>query len=726
MSAVFELDEEGWNKRVADARLSGFDANVATEPGFWSGSIYGPAMDFMGGFARAGRAGGIAFGGTAGRAMDATTEVGRTLDAMEFDDEGRMISKPSPPVTEAQDAIFGFTDDVAKNAVEFWRPNAAEVGTAGRVIGGLTGMLGPLAAGGGTPFVLVPTTQIDESTRLIDEGVDTTTANVAGIGQAAGMYAGFKLPFIGKSLTQKMATGAAGNVLLGAGIEGFEKELLEGRGYEELAQFYDPLDFESRAIDAILGVTFGGLAHLQTRASPSQRAAATVAANARHYQQDTAPGIPADAHAVVTHQRAMDAAMDALDRGEPISLTPDMVEANYKPRPVREAPDNDTWRDVFGEGMPEAPRPPEPTQAEPVRAVDDDAAIGARFREQVETDVDAAIAAYDALKETNGGRIVNTDFVRELSADFKRDRSRAAAVHSVASELSQKIFNRRLAEAKPGGEVLFLAGGAGSGKSTGRDLLGLGDQLTYDGTLSNFDSATKDIDAALAADQTVRLVYTFRDPVEAFKNGIIKRAVGEEAKYGSGRTVPVDVFLRGHEGAREAFGKLLERYADDERVKFNVIDNSRGQGEARPVEFASLPKPEYNGLREKLLETLDEERTSGAVSEDLYRGFTGGPRESGRLRPEVRGRAEQGRSPEPSAEVSRADDSPAIQAADERLLQSDVMIATGEIDADGNPVVRSGRELMAEARAEIAKAEADAKGIEAAVSCFLTRGSDAS
>ncbi len=50
------------------------------------------------------------------------------------------------------------------------------------------------------------------------------------------------------------------------------------------------------------------------------------------------------------------------------------------------------------------------------------------------------------------------------------------------------------------------------------------------------------------------------------------------------------------------------------------------------------------------------------------------------------------------------------------------MVPTGEIDADGNMVVRSGREVMAEAEAEIAKAEADAVGIEAAVSCFLTRG----
>jgi cytochrome c len=59
------------------------------------------------------------------------------------------------------------------------------------------------------------------------------------------------------------------------------------------------------------------------------------------------------------------------------------------------------------------------------------------------------------------------------------------------------------------------------------------------------------------------------------------------------------------------------------------------------------------------------------------------------------------------------------------LAERDIPYATGEIDADGNSVVRSGRQVMAEAEANIQKAKQDGAGIEAAVSCFLTRGFDA-
>src|SRR6185295_3594797 len=82
-------------------------------------------------------------------------------------------------------------------------------------------------------------------------------------------------------------------------------------------------------------------------------------------------------------------------------------------------------------------------------------------------------------------------------------------------------------------------------------------------------------------------------------------------------------------------------------------------------------------------------------------------------------------SPEARAPAEATDErieSPATAAVRELLAERDVMVPTGEIDADGNAVLRSGREIMAEQDAAIAKAENDAKGFEAAVTCFLTRG----
>jgi hypothetical protein len=69
-------------------------------------------------------------------------------------------------------------------------------------------------------------------------------------------------------------------------------------------------------------------------------------------------------------------------------------------------------------------------------------------------------------------------------------------------------------------------------------------------------------------------------------------------------------------------------------------------------------------------------------------------------------------------------ESPVISAVKELLIQQDIQIPTGAVNEDGTMVVRSAREVMAEAEAGVAKAQQDAQGIEAAVSCFLTRGFD--
>jgi hypothetical protein len=429
-----------------------------------------------------------------------------------------------------------------------------------------------------------------------------------------------------------------------------------------------------------------------------------------------------DAAASVAHQRAMETAMQQVLRDEPVSVPPEVMRANFEARMTRMDSAEEAWRDVFGNDPPKAP---EPVSVEPVRAIADDATIEERFSKQIKKDLDAAMRQYAALSDSKGGKVINADLVRELSPDYLADRSRAGAVHEPASMLTKEIFKRALAESKPGGEVVFAAGGAGSGKSVGLNALGIENQIVYDGTLSKFENAKKLIDQALDAKQTARIVYTYRDPAEAFKKGALSRSMREERDFGTGRTVPIAAFVEGHKGARETLGKLMEHYGKDERVKFTIFDNSRGPGEARMVELADLPQRDYNGLREELLPILEEQRSSGAISEPVYRG-TRGQDDAGRVRAEGSEQPEQGRSGKPSDEVgAERYTSPTIEAVRDLLAQRDVPIATGEIDANGNAVVRSGREVMAEAEAAIAKAKQDGKGIEAAVNCFLTRGTDA-
>lgn len=699
MSSFFELNPEGWNRMEAEARARGFATEADIEPGFFEGMGRG----LFGGIGR-GEVNTVDFLDTIG--PDASS-------APEYYDYDPAPKGLDPEVQKELQQHFA--EETRKKALLEFTPEAHTVGTVGRVLGGLGEMVVPLTAGGGNPSLLVGSTTLSSGKRLIDEGVDAQTAGIVSAVEGASTYAGVKIPVLGKTLGQRVFTGMGGNLALGMGQTFAEQKILEGNGYEELAQQYDPLDVEGRTVDLLLGAVFGGMAHAGMKAS--ERDAVLTAANARHYQVDTAPGRPLDAAASAAHQKAMATALDQLDRGEPVSVDPQVMEQNFEPRPARAAPDADVIREAIGD-IPE-PREVETTTGAELSPTDP-RVIEGRFAEQIAKDPEAAVAAYKAIPETNGGRIINADLVRELSPDYLADRTRSAAVHEPASALSKELFARALKEAPAGSEVVLAAGGAGSGKSTGLNLLGITDQVVLDGTLSKQATAERAIEQVLESGHDARILYTYRDPVEAFQKGVLSRAAREEGQFGSGRAVPLDAFIEGHKGAREVIGKLMEKYRDNPRVKFDVIDNSRGQGEARPVQLEELPPGDYNGLREKLSPILEEGRASGAISEAVYHG-TVGKGESGRVRAESRGQSKQER-PQQDPDAVEAHTSPTIEAARRLLAEKDVQIPTGEVDADGKAITVSGRELAAKWDQDIATAEKESTKFEAAISCFLTNG----
>ena len=64
--------------------------------------------------------------------------------------------------------------------------------------------------------------------------------------------------------------------------------------------------------------------------------------------------------------------------------------------------------------------------------------VAMRFLQQIMDDPEAAIAQYAKIGETNGGKIINTDLVRELSPDYLADRTLAFNVHQPASAFVRK------------------------------------------------------------------------------------------------------------------------------------------------------------------------------------------------------------------------------------------------------------------------------------------------
>lgn len=268
-----------------------------------------------------------------------------------------------------------------------------------------------------------------------------------------------------------------------------------------------------------------------------------------------------------------------------------------------------------------------PTREAPVSRIDRQPGLSGEFREietrfadQVESDVDAAIAEYAKLEDTRGGKVLNTDTARELSADYRADRTKSAAVHEPASWLVKEMYNRLLAKPPKSNIVLFTAGGAGAGKSSGLQLMpGIEDRadIVFDTNMNTKSSAVKKIDQALASGREVQIVYTLRDPIEALQKGALPRAMR------MGRTVPLDQHAETHVGAADTIKALAEKYKDDPRVNIRIVDNRYGKNGARMGSVADVPTFDYNQVVGKLYEALEAEYKAGRISEAVYNGTKG-------------------------------------------------------------------------------------------------------
>ena len=260
-----------------------------------------------------------------------------------------------------------------------------------------------------------------------------------------------------------------------------------------------------------------------------------------------------------------------------------------------------------------------------------DKAIEAKLFRRVEENFDDLIGEYNTLEDAKGGRMLNVDTARELSPEYLADRTKAADVHEPSSTFIKKLYAKRLAEPPPAGKVpvvVFTAGGTGAGKSSGLDILENENpafakaELVYDTNMNKFSSAKDKIDQALEAGREVKILFTYRDPAEALRQGALTRATRQEKKFQSGRTVPLSEHGNTHVGSRQTIDQLREHYRDNPLVEFSAIDNSRGKGNAIPAEFENLPQLSDNAeLRERLKNELEEAYRAGEISEATYRGF---------------------------------------------------------------------------------------------------------
>lgn len=255
---------------------------------------------------------------------------------------------------------------LAEQQVKRLTPDAATTGTAGQVLHGLFDMggqavVGTLLAGPAGGAAAVTALQgFSEFERLTAQGVDFRTAQESGLVQGITAGAGTLIPMslglrAGGALaegvgTQLARTGesavrnvaatavraapdiayAAGtNIAFGMAQRGLTAKTLRDGGYDEMANQYDVFDRQSIAIDAVLGVAFGGVGRFlnargENAATPEFSPAevdAALAANASHHAEiDVAPGVPVNVLSRDAHARALQKAMNDVSQGRSVDV----------------------------------------------------------------------------------------------------------------------------------------------------------------------------------------------------------------------------------------------------------------------------------------------------------------------------------------------------------------------------------------------------------------------
>jgi hypothetical protein len=260
-----------------------------------------------------------------------------------------------------------------------------------------------------------------------------------------------------------------------------------------------------------------------------------------------------------------------------------------------------------------------PTQAAP--QLD---AIGQRFQSRLDNQYQTLVDDYARLKDSEGGKVLNTDVARELSPEYVKNRTLSANVHEPASAFVKRLYAEKLAQPAPeGSSIMFTGGGTGAGKTSSLKMypdIAKNAEMIYDTNMNKLDSAQKKIDQALKAGRKVDLIYTYRDPVEALVEGSLTRAMRMKGEFGSGRTVPLKEHLRTHTGSRDVMEQLQAAYADNPNVRIGIVDNSFGRGNQRISSLENLPKTDPAELEKRLKQALDEQFKLNKIDKDIYEG----------------------------------------------------------------------------------------------------------
>jgi len=244
----------------------------------------------------------------------------------------------TPDVTSAERSSQETLGQGTAKAVMDLRPDPAEVGIVGQILGEAAAVLPRTVAGtvlggpvGGAVAAGAPAGYSGKQVGMA-EGLDESTATYKGLIDAATVGIGAALPaarFVGP-VVGDAAIAVGANVGLGMAGRGATAALLDSNGYAAQAAQYRAMDGTAILTDAVLGAAFFGIGRAGMRRPTSdQVAAALTERSVQHADIDTAPGAPINPRSAVAHQDAIRTAIDQLSRGEPVVLPESIHSAEF-------------------------------------------------------------------------------------------------------------------------------------------------------------------------------------------------------------------------------------------------------------------------------------------------------------------------------------------------------------------------------------------------------------
>lgn len=201
---------------------------------------------------------------------------------------------------------------------------------------------------------------------------------------------------------------------------------------------------------------------------------------------------------------------------------------------------------------------------------------------------------YNALPDSEGGRIISTDFARFLDARYAKDPGRGKLRDIVpgwdlAWRYAQERFARELRDRGNRERVRFMAGGWAAGKTHAvQNEPSNKPDVTWDGTLREIDWSAAMIDLALAEGWKAEIAYIYRN-IELALYGAIERRASE------GRDVPLDRLAKSHREAQQAVLDLRLLYLRKRGVSFLFLHNLGKQGVLRDPLEIQIKELEVNG-----------------------------------------------------------------------------------------------------------------------------------